>query len=271
MTLAPTPSDRPRPRYRPPIGIPTPRQNSTGSALASIFFHALIIFLLIGPAIMHEVIVSEREGAGGPGARGGGGGGNRGAAQAEKLNYIEVAPPPPPPPVKQAPTTQPQLVPPPVVKPPEQKMPELPKVDAVPVQASQPTLSAGTGGTGNDGGRGSGPGTGGGVGSGDGTGRGSANGPGTGGGAGRIYPPYVTNLAMLPVPVPNRVKPYTLRAIFEVDENGNAKLITFNETKDSDYNKKVRAMLQEIRFRPATRQDGTPVRDTATVIAEAKL
>ena len=57
----------------------------------------------------------------------------------------------------------------------------------------------------------------------------------------------------------------------EVDERGNAKLLHFNESKDSDYNRKIRAMLQEIRFRPATRADGTPVRDTTTIVAEAKL
>ena len=140
-----------------------------------------------------------------------------------------------------------------------------------PLLAATTANATGTGGTGNDGGRGSGPGTGGGVGSGEGTGRGSGNGPGTGGGTGRIYPPYVTNLALLPMPVPSRVRPYTLTAVFEVDERGNAKLLSFNESKDSDYNKKIRAMLQEIRFRPATRADGTPVRDTTTIVAEAKL
>jgi hypothetical protein len=30
-------------------------------------------------------------------------------------------------------------------------------------------------------------------------------------------------------------------------------------------------MLDEIRFRPATRTDGTPVRDTTSIVAEAKL
>ena len=81
----------------------------------------------------------------------------------------------------------------------------------------------------------------------------------------------MTNLALLPMPVPSRVRPYTLTAVFEVDEKGNAKLLHFNESRDGDYNKKIRLMLQEIRFRPATRSDGTPVRDTTSIVAEAKL
>jgi len=76
---------------------------------------------------------------------------------------------------------------------------------------------------------------------------------------------------VLPLPVPSKVRPYTMVAVFEVDERGQARLLTFNETKDSGYNKKVRAMLEEIRFRPAVRADGTPVRDTTTVTAEARL
>ena len=265
MTLAPNSPQGSKPRYRPPIGIPTLRQPSTGSAVASVFVHALIIFLLVGPIVMHDVLVPENKGAGGKGPRGGGGGGTRGALQSEKLHYIQVTPPPSPPAQKVA---QPQLIPPPVVKPPEPEQPKPDPVAPVVVPASNAT---GTGGTGNDGSRGSGPGTGGGIGSGEGTGRGSGNGPGTGGGSGRIYPPYVTNLALLPMPVPAKVRPYTLVAVFEVDEKGNARLLHFNESKDSGYNKKIRAMLDEIRFRPATRTDGTPVRDTTSIVAEAKL
>lgn len=265
MTLAPNPAPGGRPRYRPPIGIPVPRQRSTASAVAAVLLHALIIFLIIGPVWMHDMIVAENKGAGGKGPAGGGGGGNRGGA--ERLNYLA----PPPPPVQKQ-VVQPQLVPPPpVVKPPE-PIPEPPKPEPQAVPPPSPTANAaGAGGTGNDGGKGSGPGTGGGKGSGEGTGTGSANGSGTGGGTGRIYPPYVTNLALLPMPVPSKVRPYTLTAVFEVDEKGNAKLLRFNESKDGDYNKKIRLMLQEIRFRPATRSDGTPVRDTTSIVAEAKL
>jgi hypothetical protein len=107
------------------------------------------------------------------------------------------------------------------------------------------------------------------VGSGIGTGRGSGTGAGTGGGGDEIFPPTVTNLAILPIPVPNRVRPYKLVAQFEVDEKGNAKLIAFNPSKDSGYNRKIREMLAEVRFRPAVRADGTAVKDTAYITAEA--
>ena len=36
-------------------------------------------------------------------------------------------------------------------------------------------------------------------------------------------------------------------------------------TRDRDFNKKLYAALQDYRFRPAVRWDGTPVRDTAVV------
>ncbi|MEA3247961.1 MAG: hypothetical protein U9Q74_17575, partial [Gemmatimonadota bacterium] len=269
MAHPPAPSSGPRRPYRPPIGIPLPKQDRATSALASILLHAIIIFLIIGPVIAHDMIVSRNDGAGGKGPAGGGGGGNRGGAP-ERAMYIEVAPPPPPPAQRQ-PSEQPQVIPPPVVKPPEPR-PDPPTAEPIPVTSAKlPFAAAGTGGTGSDGTGGSGPGTGGGVGSGVGTGVGSANGPGTGGGGGRVYPPYVTNLALLPVPVPSRVRPYTLVAVFEVDERGNAKLLHFNETRDSDYNRKIRAMLDEVRFRPAVRADGTPVKDTTSITASAPL
>jgi protein TonB len=268
MTLVPnrpdgTPPGR-RP-YRPPIGIPNTRQNTTGSAIVSILVHAGIIFLLLGPIIARDIMSAENEGAGGKGPAGGGGGGYK----QERTSYVEIAPPPPA--AKVAP--QPQVVPPPVVKPPEPQVQPVPTPEPIPVAATTtPVTSSVSAGSGSgDGSGGAGPGSGGGVGSGIGTGRGSSNGPGTGGGTGRVYPPTVTHLAMLPLPVPRGVRPYTLVAIFEVDETGKAKLLQFNETKDRDYNKKIRAMLDEIRFRPAVRADGTPVRDTAQVVAEARL
>ena len=90
---------------------------------------------------------------------------------------------------------------------------------------------------------------------------------------GALIGPYgfalITNLALLPIPVPNKVRPYKMIAWFEVDEKGNAKLIAFNPSKDGGYNKKIREMLAEVRFRPAVRPDGTPVRDTVSIVAEA--
>jgi hypothetical protein len=133
-----------------------------------------------------------------------------------------------------------------------------------------PSKVPGTGGgTGNDGTAGSGPGSGGGVGSGVGTGRGSGNGPGTGGGDAEVFPPTVIALTILPIPVPAKVRPYTLVAYFDVDTLGNATLLSFNPSKDGGYNRRIREMLGEIRFRPATRQDGRPVRDTAQISAIA--
>jgi protein TonB len=266
MTLVPSvppgglPGKRP---YRPPIGIPNTRQKSAGSAIASVLIHALIIFLILGPLIAREIIVADDEGAGGKGPAGGGGGGFK----QERATYVEMAPAPPAVKVEKQ-----QVVPPPVVKPPEPQIQPLPQPEPIPVPATTVPVAASTGaGSGSGTGGGAGPGTGGGVGSGEGTGRGSGNGPGTGGGGGRVYPPTVTHLALLPMPVPKGVKPYTLTAIFEVDETGKAKLLQFNETKDKDYNRKIRAMLEEIRFRPAVRADGTPVRDTTSIVAEAKL
>jgi len=156
----------------------------------------------------------------------------------------------------------------PEVVPPAPPVTTVPEPTAVSVGTRIPTPGVG-GGTGSDGSGGTGPGTGGGVGSGVGTGRGSGTGPGTGGGPGDIYPPQVTNLAILPIPVPSKVRPYKLVAYFEVDESGNAKLLRFNPSNDSGYNRKIRLMLAEVRFRPAVRQDGTPVRDTTWITAEA--
>ena len=109
------------------------------------------------------------------------------------------------------------------------------------------------------------------MGSGTGTGRGSGNGPGTGAGNddSTIYPPTTVVLAILPLPIPNKVRPYKLVAYFEVDTLGNSKLLSFNPSKDNGYNRRVREMLSEIRFRPAVRGNGRPVLDTAVVTMEA--
>jgi hypothetical protein len=58
-----------------------------------------------------------------------------------------------------------------------------------------------------------------------------------------------------------------MTAEFDVDSLGNAKLVTFNPSRDAGYNKRVREALLEIRFRPATRMDGRPVRALAVVTA----
>jgi protein TonB len=255
--------------YRPPVGMPTPKEKNTGGAIVSIAIHFAILLMLLGPFWMSIVLDPNKKGAGGPGPAGGGGGGNNGTGGivTERLRYMQTTPPPP------VPVTTPvPVVAPPVIKPPEPEKPKVepPKATPAPEAPKDAALVSGTGGgTGHDGTGGSGPGTGGGVGSGDGTGRGSGRGSGTGGGNGRIFPPTVTNLAILPIPVPSRVRPYKMIAIFEVDEKGNSRLLTFNPSKDGDYNKKIQAMLAEVRFRPAVRSDGAPVKDTTSITAEA--
>ena len=84
-----------------------------------------------------------------------------------------------------------------------------------------------------------------------------------------MYPPTVTALPILPLPVPGKVRPYTMVALFDVDTLGNATLLSFSPSKDGSYNKRIREMLSEIRFRPAVRGDGRPVRDTAQITAQA--
>jgi len=266
MMPEPTASPPPRRRrYRPPVGVPVPRQSRVASVFASLVLHALILFLVLGPILVHDALVAA-EGAGGRGPTGGGGGGRNasGGLVKESVRFLQVKPPPAPKPAETP------LVPPPEVRKPE---PEPPKPVPPLEPAKDASQATGTGGgTGRDGGAGTGPGTGGGAGSGEGTGRGSGRGPGTGGGEGRIYPPTVTNLAILPIPVPAKVKPYKLTACFEVDETGKARLISWNPSKDGDYNRRIKAMLDEVRFRPAVRWDGTPVKVTdCALTAEAPL
>ena len=98
------------------------------------------------------------------------------------------------------------------------------------------------------------------MGSGSGTGRGSGVGPGTGGGLQANYPPTPTEMFLPPFPVPSKVKGFHLIAEFEVDEGGRVLEMKFTETRDGDYNRKLREILRAIRFRPGTKPDGTPVR-----------
>jgi protein TonB len=273
---------RKRPRYRPPIGIPIREEGKTAGALISIALHVLLVALLLAPPFfVAREIDARSEGAGGPGPAGGGGGGTRGTGgdpiARERLQYLQVAPAPTPAkvakpepkpvtpvPKVEPPKPEPTTKAPPVVPPPELSLAQ------TATGTIDPSKVVGTGGgTGNDGTAGSGPGSGGGVGSGVGTGRGSGNGPGTGGGDAEIYPPTVVALTILPIPVPAKVRPYTLVAYFDVDTLGHATLLSFNPSKDGNYNRRIREMLAEIRFRPAVRRDGRPVRDTARISAVA--
>src|SRR5215208_970936 len=237
--------------YRPPIGIPEPVRESrwTGS-VASVVLHAIILLLVLAPIFASDVVNEIlNQGAGGPGPAGGGGGGRGGSGGAqttERLRFFQVAPPPPAP----TPAEIPPVVPPPKeevvqpIAPPKIEIKtELPSTDKIDM-----ALTAGLGGgTGRDGSNGSGPGSGGGVGSGIGTGRGSGTGPGTGGGEGTIYPPIPIAAFMAPFPIPERIKPYHMVAVFDVDEKGNVVSVEFNPSRDGSYNKRLKAQLAEFR------------------------
>jgi periplasmic protein TonB len=82
-----------------------------------------------------------------------------------------------------------------------------------------------------------------------------------------VYPPTVVAMPIMPLPVPSKVRPYQMTAEFDVDSLGNAKLVTFNPSRDAGYNKRVKEALLEIRFRPATRMNGRPIRALAVVTA----
>lgn len=202
-------------------------------------------------------------GGGGEGPAGGGGGGSRGddLPSGERLQFISLNSPVPDAAAIVAPPAAP-------IEPPK-PTPEIPTPPAAAPPAAAPAASpSGVGagaGTGNTGGPGAGPGSGGGIGSGTGTGTGTGTGPGTGGGPGTNYPPTPTQFFLPPLPAPASLRGYHLTAYFDVDEKGNSKLLGFNPSRDGGYNRKLRDVLMSLRFRPGTRPDGTPVRDTADI------
>lgn len=274
MTNDLLPSGKARRPLRPLHGVPEPdRRGPTGLLLSAALHLAILILLILPPIVAAELDLPIPTGAGGAGPVGGGGGGSGGTGgevvTPERLRFMQVAAPvaPPVPVVPPPPKPEPEPPKPEPVVPPPEPQPTVTAPAEAPAAAPAPSQVAGAGGgTGTDGSAGNGPGSGGGVGSGVGTGRGSGNGPGTGGGDGDIHPPTVISIGILPLPVPARVKPYRMVAWFDVDERGNAKLIAFNPSKDSGYNRKIREMLSEVRFKPAVRaSDGMPVRDTVPI------
>lgn len=262
-----------KPAYRPPLGIPTRDPTSARPTIAAALLHALIVALILLPPLLtaREALDVRNKAAGGPGPAGGGGGGTMGAGALrdvrERLRFVTLP--------KAVANQTPTPVPLPVAPKKEEMKPEVkPEPPAAPpesVTAARPDSAnnGASGGTGKDGTTGNGPGTGGGVGSGNGPGRGSGNGPGTGGGDDDIHGAQVVALPILPIPVPQKVRPYRMVAYFDIDTLGNATLISFNPSNDRGYNKRVKEMLLEIRFRPAVRRNGAPVRDTVAIKAEA--
>ncbi|HZF67835.1 MAG TPA: hypothetical protein VEZ47_07350, partial [Gemmatirosa sp.] len=123
-----------RPRYRPPVGIPTRGDKAWRSTVVSVLLHLLVIALILTPFAAPRVL-REIEGAGGEGPAGGGGGGTRGTGGddggwgvRERLYMIQTPAPPPPaaaptPPVPTPPVPTPPVTPPPVTPPPTPAVP----------------------------------------------------------------------------------------------------------------------------------------------------
>lgn len=256
--------------YRPPVGIPRREQKRWQGWLFSLLAHLLLLLLILAPALDTGIDYGHRDGAGGPGPSGGGGGG-LGDAGAPRLQFVQIAPQ-----ANAAPVVPPAVKIPPIptpVRPPPKPIP-IPKQTIVvppsaPPATSAPTASSGTGdagtGVGKSGGVGAGPGSGGGVGSGQGTGKGSGVGAGTGGGAAKNYPPTLKQFVLPPLPTPSSVRGFKMTAWFDVDSTGKATLLRFTASPDRGYNDKIRETLLALRFRPAVRPDGVPIRDTVDV------
>jgi len=240
--------------------MPGGRQNWRAGGAVSVLLHIAVLLLLLLPFVSPQEIRELAQGAGGPGPAGGGGGGNRGTgAQPEAVRFVRTAPPPAP--ALEAPKIVPPVTPPPesLVEPQPIAQPEL--------KLPMPAITSGIGGgTGADIAGGSGPGSGGGIGSGIGTGRGSAVGPGTGGGNQENYAPEPIEMFIPPFPVPASARGFRLIAEFDVDERGKVLSMTFTETRDRGYNRRLGETLRSFRFRPGTKQDGTPIRMKAQIV-----
>ena len=276
LTAEPGPGPR-RKRSIPAVGLPAAREGRRASAAVSTLIHAAIIILLVFPWAIHEPPITEiPQGAGGPGPAGGGGGGRMGTGgerDPERIRYVKVQPQPPAPQPVPTPTPVPEK-PKPIVPPPPEPVkvaeptPEKQEIKMEPVKAAEiaSIVPGSGGGSGRDGSIGSCPGSGGGVGSGIGTGRGSGVGPGTGGGNQVNYPPTPTELFIPPLPMPDKVRGFHLIAEYDIDEKGNIVEMHFTETRDGDYNKRLREVLKSFKFRPGTTPDGKPIRMKAQII-----
>jgi hypothetical protein len=261
VLVTPAAPRAPRPRYRPPLGLPLKRDSRWGQAV-SFLLHALLILFILAPLFQHDVELVAERGAGGAGPAGGGGGGHRGTGGESNPEALRFFATPPAPKAAATPLVAPQP-PKPVPPPPPPDPVPAPKVD-VPVEAPPSAVAVAPnsgvgGGTGNDGTGGTGPGTGGGVGTGTGTGKGSGTGPGTGGEGGEIYLATPEALLLPPIPAPNRVKGKTLLVKFSIDERGKVLRVEFASSGDGGYDKQMRAKFLEYKFRPAHKGDGTPV------------
>ncbi|HKV52222.1 MAG TPA: hypothetical protein VJO52_13605 [Gemmatimonadaceae bacterium] len=254
---------RSRPPYRPPIGVPVERPDRWGLPV-SVAVHAMILLLLIG-GILTVGKVEIARGAGGAGPMGGGGGGRLGLAGSrsrERVKYVQLAQPKLAAPRVTHPITPPVTKPPkPVEAKPVVKPQVMPAEQIAPASSAAPTVIAvaPSAGAGTDGTNGAGPGTGGGTGAGTGPGRGSGSGPGTGGGEGTVYPATPDFAVIPPLPVPKGLHGKTVQLRFTIDETGRVVKFDFDPTGDSGYDRELKSRLSEYHFRPAHKQDGTPV------------
>jgi hypothetical protein len=90
-------------------------------------------------------------------------------------------------------------------------------------------------------------------------------GPGTGGGNAKNYPPTPKAFFLPPLPAPAALRGFHMTAWFDVDSTGKATLLRFTPSPDGGYNKQLKATLLAMKFRPAVRPDGIPIRDTVDV------
>jgi hypothetical protein len=243
-----------RPAYRPPDGMPSPRQHRPWRAVtASVAVHVAIALLLLIPAVAALIVHTGAFSAGG--RHGGGGGDVMHGYIHEELHYMESPPPAPPAPARPAPK--------PVVKPPEQKPPP---TSATPAHDTSAVAQAPGDGAGHNETEGAGGGTGAGAGTGVGPGAGTGTGPGTGPSATVTKIRAATDVMTLAtIDPPARPRPFHLHALFAVDVHGNAKLLTVNKADDGDFNRAMRERLVETHFKAATLPNGTPVPDTVAI------
>lgn len=110
-------------------------------------------------------------------------------------------------------------------------------------------------------------------GSGSGSGSGGKGAGGSGdspGGSGRTasnkYAARPTGVFLPPLPAPRKVQGFTLQALFEIDTLGRARLIRYNRSPDSGYNKRLVQLLKSLTFITARSVDtNRPVIDTVLV------
>ena len=250
--------------FRLPTAMPLPPgENRKMGFSLSLAIHALIVLLLILPLLLtptgRSLLV---HGAGGNGPAGGGGGG---MGPREGLRYIRVAPEPTPRPAQATTPAIPPVVVQPPVTPVVPQPVKTPTPEETAPQPTAPTPDATGSGGGSGSTTGAGPGSGGGIGSGVGTGTGTSVGPGTGGGNDANYPPQPINVVLPPMPYPDRIRGMQIVAEFDVDSTGRVIKWDFKETPDGAYNRKLKKLFSDLRFRPGVRPDGSPVRSKGLV------